>query len=33
MHVIRAEDQVVETGVEVAGRASGVFRPPMIEPR
>jgi alpha,alpha-trehalase len=33
MHVIRAEEQVVETGVEVAGRASGVFRPPMIEQR
>jgi alpha,alpha-trehalase len=33
MHVIRAEEQVVATGVEVASRASGVFTPPIIDPR
>ena len=33
MHVIRAEEQVVATGVEVASRQSGVFTPPLMDPR
>jgi GH15 family glucan-1,4-alpha-glucosidase len=33
MHVIRAEEQVVTTGVEVASRQSGVFTPPIMDPR
>jgi alpha,alpha-trehalase len=33
MHVIRAEEQVVATGVDVASRASGVFTPPIMDPR
>jgi GH15 family glucan-1,4-alpha-glucosidase len=34
MHVIRAEEQVeAEGGIERASRASGVFTPPLIDPR
>jgi GH15 family glucan-1,4-alpha-glucosidase len=33
MHVIRAEEQVVATGVEVASRQSGVFTPPLMDAR
>jgi GH15 family glucan-1,4-alpha-glucosidase len=33
MHVIRAEEEAPARGVERASRASGVFTPPLMEPR